>query len=176
MAKLKAQKQQILSEYSDKIKSANAMYFVTPVALSGLDSVKFKMSMVSTDAVYSVVKNTIFIKAIEGSELKINEAKDIFGSGEHAVVFVNGEDIATPAKSLNEFVKETKKMKVLGGYFAGKFISSDDVIAIADLPSREVQLGITLGTMMSVPTNFVRASANNIERFLRVLNAISETK
>ncbi|QQR93535.1 50S ribosomal protein L10 [bacterium] len=168
MAKLKAQKQQILSEYSDKIKSANAMYFVTPVALSGPDSVKFKMSMVSTDAVYSVVKNTIFIKAIEGSELN--------GSGEHAVVFVNGEDIATPAKSLNEFVKETKKMKVLGGYFAGKFISSDDVIAIADLPSREVQLGITLGTMMSVPTNFVRASANNIERFLRVLNAISETK
>lgn len=65
MAKLKAQKQQILSEYSDKIKSANAMYFVTPVALSGPDSVKFKMSMVSTDAVYSVVKTPFLSKQLK---------------------------------------------------------------------------------------------------------------
>ncbi len=168
-------KQQTVSDYVEKIKSAKALYFVAPTAMNGADSSNIKMKLSSANAVYNVVKNTLFIKSIEKSELKINESTDIFGSGEHAVIFVNSDDIAPSAKTLKEFSTESKKVKILGGYF-GKFISSDDVVAIADLPTREVQLGITLGTMMSVPTSFVRASVNNIERFLRVLNAVAEKK
>lgn len=176
MSKLRQKKQQTVESYVERIKSAKALYFVAPTSMNGSDSSNIKMKLSGNNAVYNVVKNTLFIKSIEQSELNINKSQDIFGNGEHAVIFVNSDEISSSAKTLKEFAQESKKVKILGGYFSAKFISCDDVISIAELPTREVQLGITLGTMMSVPTSFVRASANNIERFLRVLNAVGEKK
>lgn len=173
MAKNRTQKKTEIDSYVAKIQAANAMYFVKPIALSATQSSKLKMGLIDSNATFNVVKNTLFLNAIKTSGMSINDIKDVFVSGEHAVLFANG-DVTAPAKYLKQFILEEKdKVEVLSGYFAGKFISKADVQEMADLPDFNTMMARTLATMNGVTTNFVRASANNIERLLTVLEAIS---
>ncbi len=166
----------MLTDYVTKIKGSKAMYFVQPKGLTGANSVSIKKLLFDENSDFNVVKNTVFIRAIKESGIAINSLEDVLSSGEHAIVFAKG-DVASPMKVIKNFISENKdKLEVLAGILEGKWVSKSSVLEIADLPDRNTMLARTLGTFNGVTTNFVRASANNVERLLNVLNAISDSK
>jgi len=176
MAKTRTQKQGEVASYVEKIQKSQAMYFVKPKGIPAPMSSDLKMKLVEDEATLNVVKNTLFIKAIESANLNIKDFTDSFSDGERAVLFANG-DVVKPMKTLKEFIAANKdKVEIIAGYYSGKFISKSSVLEIADLPDYSSMMAKTLATLNGVTTNFVRVSANNIERLINVLNAVAEKK
>lgn len=153
----KDKKKLLVSKYVDRINSAKAMYFVKPIGLSSNQASSIKLSLSDENATFSVVKNSLFIKAMKDANINMNSATDSFSKFEHAVLFANGET-TSPAKIIKKFVDTNKgKMEILAGYYEGSFVSADIVKYIADLPDKNTMIAITLGTFNAPVAAFARA-------------------
>ena len=101
---------------------------------------------------YKVYKNTLASRALD--ELGISEAS-AFMDGPTAWAF--SKDAVTPAKILKDFAKEVNKIAMQGGIMDGKPLSSAQLDALAELPSRDVLLGQVVGTIAMPLRNLVGA-------------------
>ncbi len=97
------------------------------------------------DADYKVFKNTLVRRAIAGTA---SEPLEAFLEGPTAIAFVNG-DVSAVAKALRDFARANPKLVVKGGVLDGKALSHQDLVALADLPSREVLLARFAGLLAS---------------------------
>ena len=68
--------------------------------------------------------------------------------GPTAIAFVDG-DVSAVAKALKDFAKESPKLIIKGGVLDGKALSLSDLVALADLPSRDVLLAQLAGLIAS---------------------------
>lgn len=82
------------------------------------------------------------------------------------------EDTA-PARILKKFAKEIPTVTILGGVVDGVGYSKDQMMAIADLPTREELLGRLVGTINAPVSGFVNVLAGNIRGLINVLNAVA---
>ncbi len=94
---------------------------------------------------YKVFKNTLVRRAIDGTGV---EPLAAFLEGPTAIAFVSG-DVSAVAKALRDFAKGAPALKVKGGVLNGQALSDRDLVALADLPSREVLLARLAGLIAS---------------------------
>ncbi len=95
---------------------------------------------------YKVVKNTL--ARIAAEKTGKNNLASLLG-GPIAIAFGH-DDIIEPAKVLTEYTRTSKtRLNVKGGFVGNKVLTSQDIAAIAKLPSREVLLGKVLGGMQA---------------------------
>ncbi len=94
---------------------------------------------------YKVFKNTLVRRAIAGTSV---EALAAFLEGPTAIAFVSG-DVSAVAKSLRDFAKGAPALVVKGGVLNGQVLSNRDLVALADLPSRQVLLARVAGMIAS---------------------------
>ena len=124
------------------------------------------------DIEYQVAKNTLLIRASEGTDVAL--VKDHF-VGPSAIA-ISYEDPVAPAKVLTDFAKENEKLEIKAGVMGNNLLDIADIKSLAALPSREVLLGQVLSAMNGVPTGFVRVLNGVTGNFLNVLNAIKDQK
>ena len=94
---------------------------------------------------YKVFKNTLVRRAVEGTDA---EPMTAFLEGPTAIAFVEG-DVSAVAKALRDLAKTSPKLLLKGGVMDGKALSAKDLIALADLPSRDVLLAQFAGALAS---------------------------
>jgi large subunit ribosomal protein L10 len=121
---------------------------------------------------YQVAKNTLLIRAAEGTEIEL--IKDHF-KGPSAVA-ISYDDPVAPAKVLAQFAKDNDKLEIKVGVLNGKVLDVKAIQALATLPSREVLLAQFLSALNAVPTSFVRALAEVPRGLVNVLAAIKDQK
>ena len=119
-----------------------------------------------------VVKNTLARIAFDGGAHDV--IKDLFR--ENCAIALGSEDPVAVAKAVSDFAKTSKKLVVRHGCLEGKLLSADQIDALAKLPGKQELLGMALGTMNAVPTNFVSLLANTIRGMLYALKALEEKK
>jgi len=124
------------------------------------------------DAEYKVVKNTLLVRAAEGTGAA--PLKDSF-TGPSAVAFSYTDPVA-PARVLSEFAKTNDKLQIRTAALKGRLLEPKDIKALAELPSREVLLAQTLAVMNAVPTSFVRVLSAIPQKFLYLLSALKTQK
>lgn len=95
------------------------------------------------DTKFSVVKNTL--TGIAAKEAGI-DAFDGQLSGPTAIAFIKGDAVAA-AKSLTDFAKANPKLVIKTGIFEGKALDASEVVALAALESRELQLARVAGVL-----------------------------
>jgi large subunit ribosomal protein L10 len=86
------------------------------------------------------------------------------------------EDPVSPAKVLTDFAKDHKVFEIKVGVMDGVVLDNNQIKALADLPSRDVLLGMFVSALNSVPTGFVRVLAEIPRQFLNVLQAVKDQK
>ncbi len=123
-------------------------------------------------AEYQVVKNTVLRRASEGTDTAV--VIDHY-KGPTAVV-LSYDDPVAPAKVLSEFAKSNDKLEIKVGALNGELLTSDQIIALSKLPSREVLLSQLLSVMIGVPTSFVRVLNAVPGQLVNVLTAIKDKK
>ncbi len=174
MAKSKSAKVQLLSQYKDMLAN-NAGYIL--VDTEGIDTAtitKFKMDLQDVNAEYRIVKNTVF-------KIALNEAgTDVSAQnfdGQTAVIVYNQEPTAAAKllKKLREDIKaEGNLLMPRSGTLNGEVITSEQVIALAEIPSREILLAKLLGSLNAPLSGLMNAMTGNVRGFTMVLKQLSE--
>lgn len=121
---------------------------------------------------FRVIKNTTLKKALSSCDIN---SLDEFLVESTAMIIVRG-DFAQAAKEVKKYSKDFPLFTVKAGYMDGTALPAQDVIRIADLPSRDELLAKALGSMNAPVQNFVSVLANVPRAFLNVLNAVKDQK
>jgi large subunit ribosomal protein L10 len=117
-----------------------------------------------------VVKNRLVKKALEGVDnLKDLDTTPLTGQLLYAF---NMEDEVAPAQILATFAKTNPSIEFVGAITAqGKFISADEVKALASLPSRENLIAQVIATLTSPLNDTVSGLSGNLHALLDGIEA-----
>lgn len=122
-----------------------------------------------------VVKNTLAVRAIEGTPLV--PIQSLF-KGQLAVI-LGYDDPVLPAKVLRDFIKTERceeKMQLKGGVIDGASLAPDRIKAVADLPSKNELLSMFLSALQGPIRGFVVGLNQIVRGFVAVLAAIQDNK
>ena len=131
-----------VAELTEDFKSASATYLTEYRGLT-VTSMKQLRRSLGADAKYSVVKNTLTKIAAKNAGVEISD--DLL-AGPSAVAFIKGDAIDA-ARNLKNFQKENPLLVIKGGIYEGKFVTTAEIMKLADLESREVLLAKLAGAM-----------------------------
>lgn len=168
MALSKEQKKQILDDLKEKLSRQKAVFLVGITGLKVEDAFQLRKLLKGNEAQLQVAKKTLMEKAFQESDLQFDKNKH---KEEIALIFSFGDEISA-AKAAYQFCQNNENLKILEGYIQGRIIDRDEVIALAQLPSKE-ELRAKLVYAINAPlANFVRALNYNIKGLLYVLSQV----
>ncbi|MFA5634092.1 MAG: 50S ribosomal protein L10 [Candidatus Dojkabacteria bacterium] len=170
MAKTRLQKTELLNKYKDILKNKTGYFLVNSDKTDATTVSKLKIELKNVGANYSVLKNTLFKVALQDSEqpLEIQEIE-----GPTAIIYFD-EDPTAPAKLIKEIQKETELLDAKSGVFEGQFLTEQEVMQLADIPTKDVLLSQLVGTLNAPLSGFMNALTGNIRGLTMVLKGISE--
>ena len=117
---------------------------------------------------YKVVKNTLARFATERAGR--DDLATLF-EGPVAIAFGYG-DIAEPARALDDYIRPSKtSISIKGGFLADRLLTSEQVITLSKLPSREILLGKVLGGMQAPTLALLACLTTPMRGIIGVLQA-----
>jgi len=171
-AKVLAEKQAIVAELTEKLKSASGV-LVDFTGVTVAEDTEMRKAMRQAGVEYTVVKNTLTRFAAKNVGF---DALDPHLNGTTALA-VSAADPVAAAKIINEYAsKKDSKIKIKVGFVSGKIISADEVKALANLPSKEVLISQVLGTMIAPVSGLANVLNANIRGLAIALQAIADKK
>jgi len=137
----------ITNELRDRLEGVSDALVVDVVGMEANSNVELRKILREKDIHLLVVKNSLAQRATEGTTL----APAFEGaSGTMAVVW-GGEDVVTLAKEVTKLAEDQKfkPFAPKGGAMEGAPLTAEDVKAVSKWPSRQEQLSILLGQILS---------------------------
>ena len=145
MSKVRPDKVATVDEVKSRVEGTTTAVVTEYRGLTVAQISALRRQLRTLDADYKVFKNTLVRRAIAGTPV---EPMSEFLIGPTAIAFIDG-DVSAVAKALRDFAKESPKLIVKGGVLDGKSLSSKDLTALADLPSRDILLAQLAGLIAS---------------------------
>lgn len=146
------QKAAAIAEIADQIQESGAVFAVDFRGISVPQAADVRTRLRDADASFRVVKNTLTERAAD--QVGAEGLKPLL-AGPTALTFVRG-DVATAAKAIATFNRETQLLSFKGGVMNGDVLDAEQILAISRLPSREVLYGQLVGVVASPITGVVR--------------------
>lgn len=117
-----------------------------------------------------VIKNRLVIKALEANET-LKDADTSALKGQLIYAF-NGNDEVAPAKALAVFAKTNPSIVFVGGFSAeGKFMSAEEISALATLPSKNEIIAGIINILQSPVNNVMSGLGGDLHGILKGLEA-----
>ena len=140
----RSDKEQLVSELTQKIKGAQALYYTDFTGLNVKRMTELRRRLRKANVEYVVIKNTLALRAVNESGLVGERLRGPTG-------LVVARDPVAAAKLITDFAKEhDQKPAVKGGLFEGRALNEAQVKQLAAMPSREQMLA-QLGAGMQAP-------------------------
>ena len=168
----KDQKNQKIQQIKESFAKAQVAIVTDPTGLTVAEITDLRRKLQKEGADYTVVKNTLAIKAVEGTPY---ECMSELLKGASAVAFGFNDQVA-PAKVLSAFIKEVEKATVKGGAMDGKLLSVAEVKALATLPSKEELYAKMLGCINSPATGIVGGINGVMSALVRAIDQVRQQK
>ena len=173
MAKTRAQKEQAVQDLTDSFSSSKLAVLTDYRGLDVPSISELRASLRDANITYSVAKNTLIKIALKNAD-KALENDDML-AGPVGIAF--GSDEVEPARIVYEFSKKNDSLQILGAIDeTGRVLGSEEVIALAKLPTREQLLAQTVGTIAAPLSGFVRVLNGNLSGLVYALKAVHEKK
>lgn len=164
MAITRAKKESLLKATSDALANAVSVVFVSFKGVTVHEINDLRTALRDEGVKYTVVKKTLLKKALteKGYTGDMPELP-----GEVAYAYLpEGEDITAPARSLQAFVKKLQgKLVFLGGALEGRYLSQNEIVAVATIPPVSVLRGM-----------FANIINSPLQRFAIALGEVGKTK
>ena len=163
-AKVLNEKQAIVAALTETMKEAASGVLVDYKGITVAEDTALRAELRQNNVEYAVVKNTLTRFAVKNAGL--DELESVL-SGTTSLATCKEDPIA-PMRVVNKYAKQLGKDKfnIKAGFMDGKVISLDEVMALAELPSKDVLLAQTLGMMLAPITSFaivIKAIAEKME-------------
>jgi large subunit ribosomal protein L10 len=164
----KEQKKQIVEELADRIKRQQSLIFtdVTGVNVSGIQDLRRKLREAEIE--YKIAKKNLIKLALEKEkkDMNIDEFKGSLG------LAFSYKDPIRSAKILDNFSKEHKEFKILGGIMENKVLAIEDIEELAKIPSKDELLAMFIGSLKAPITNFANILQGSTRNLLLILKQI----
>ena len=126
------------------------------------------------DGEFQVVRNRVAKKSL-GQEAATSAELAGLLKGPVGVTYMYG-DVAAGAKTLLDFAKENKNLKVTGGIMNGKALSASELKALSELPSKDVLLAQIVGSIVAPHRGLLTVLSGVSRNLVQVLGAIKDKK
>lgn len=148
----KQQKQLVIDEIKAKLDGAQSAILVDYMGITVEQADKMRRALREADVDYTVYKNTLVKRAIEGTDFE--SLKDHL-AGPSAIA-ISKTDATAPARTLNGLIKEIPAVEFKAGVVEGTLYDKAGVEAIANIPSRDELIAKFMGSIQSPVSTFVR--------------------
>ena len=161
-AKVLSEKQAIVADLEAKLKAAASGVLEDYKGITVAEDTELPEELRKNGVDYAVVKNTLVRFALDDTGLGELD-QHLHGTTALAVC---EEDPIAPMRVINKYSKKFngEKFVIKAGFMDGKVLELNDIMALAELPSKEVMLAQMMGTMLAPVT-----------KLAIVLKAIAET-
>jgi len=170
LAKSKAQKETMLTQYIEWVGKSQAVVLVEYAGLkmTNLDAIRSRVRDAGGE--FHIVKNTLAKLALEKAGFKV---PDEYAEKSTALGFAFS-DPAGFAKALTEVTKGMEAVKIKGGFMSGMTLKPAEVKALASLPPLPVMRAQLLGILQAPAGKLVRTLAEPGRQVASVVRAYSE--
>jgi large subunit ribosomal protein L10 len=166
-----AQKSAAIESLRGTFSGAAAIFLADFTGLNVADITDLRRKCRENGVQFTVVKNTLAIKATRALEL--SELEPHF-QGPTAVA-VSADDPTSPARVLLDFRKgHEEKPQVKIGFVEGRILDAEEVKALAALPTRDQLISQVMQLAMAPAQNLVYALNDTMTRLVRVTDAVRE--
>ena len=145
-------KKTVVADIQDKFSRAKCVVLVDYRGLTVAEDTALRNEFRKAGCEYAVLKNTMINLAVKDTEYGASMAPSL--NGPTAVAF-SYDDLVAPAKVVKTFMEKSKKLTIKCGVCDGDYLDVNGVVALADLPSKEVLIARIMGSMMSAVSKFV---------------------
>ena len=139
-------KEQLVNELAEKLQKAQSVVIFDYRGMTVSEVTALRVEMRKAGNEYVVLKNSMVERAAR--QVGIDPKLDDMLKGPSAFAF-GSDDPGSPAKVLQDTVKQLKKCEIKGGIVNGKVTDAAGIDALAELPPKEVLIARMLGSMMS---------------------------
>lgn len=175
-AKVLSEKQAVVAALTEKLKGAASGVLVDYKGITVSEDTALRSELRKSDVDYAVVKNTLTRFAIKNVGL---DGLDSMLNGTTSLALSATDPIA-PMRVINKYAKKLgeNKFTIKAGFMDGKVLTLSEIVALADLPSKEVLQAQVLGTMLAPITSLaivLKAIAEKDGAVVETAEAVVET-
>ncbi len=138
-------KKEQVTKLAEEMKEAKLILLTDYRGINVEDVTNLRKDLRNQNAEYKVIKNNITKRALENCGIK---ELDSVLEGPTAVIMTN-EDYLEPTKTIYEFTKKNDYYKIKGGVIEGKVMTTEEIITLAKLPSRQDLLSMLAGALLA---------------------------
>jgi large subunit ribosomal protein L10 len=166
---LKAEKERIVAELAERLKSTPTLFVADYRGLSVTEIDDLRTKLIEHGARFSVVKNTLTRRAAEAAGA---DALLALLEGPTAIAFIEADgDLVAVAKALADSARTTRVLAIRGGLLDGAPIGEDEVKNLATLPPVDVLRGQVLGAITGPLTTIVALISAPVRDLLGLIDA-----
>ena len=164
----KNQKVQIVDTLESEFSDASMIILSDYTGINVNEMSDLRKELASKGFHAKISKNRLVKRAFK----KLNyNVEDSLLKGQN-IFFNSKEDTVGLSKSLVDFAKNNEKLKIKGGLLDGNFVSTDEIVNLSKLPSKEELIAQLIGQLKNPINKFVMTLSNPINGFAHVLTNI----
>ena len=149
-AKVLSEKQAIVAALVDDLKAASSGVLVDYKGITVAEDTALRHELRENGVEYAVVKNTLLRRALD--DVDLGELDEVL-SGTTSMA-ISKEDPIAPMRIVNKYAKQMgDRFNIKAGFMDGKVLSLEEIMALAELPSKEVLQAQALGMMLAPITS-----------------------
>ena len=136
-------------EIKEKLEKAQGIALADYQGLTVVEDTMLRKSLREAGVEYKVYKNSLVTLA--ANELGLSDLGQYL-EGPVSIAF-GYEDATAPARILNDFAKDHKKLELKAGIVEGQIFDKEKVSQLATIPSKEVLIAKLLGSIKAPLSN-----------------------
>jgi large subunit ribosomal protein L10 len=164
MAVTRAKKTEQVDKLAGELKQVNSMIVGTFGKLTVAQDFELRKTIRAAGGKYQVVKNTLARRAAEGTSVE-QALKSL--KGVTSLAYTSGDPVAL-AKALSKYVADNPEFTFKLGVVEGKLISTNEVKALAKMPSKE-ELYSKLLFLINAPAQRLATAMSAVGRKVAVV-------
>ncbi len=170
MALTKERKKEVITQYETWLKESQAVVLTEYTGLNMSDIDQLRANIREIGGEFHVIKNTLGKRAFENVGL---DAPPEYFLGSTALGLAH-DDPPAVAKAIKDFGVDNEAIKIKGGFIDGDHMTSEQIIALAELPPLPVVRGQLLGVISAPARQLVRTLAEPGRSLAQVIKAYAD--
>ncbi len=159
--KIVAKKEAKVDVLAEQIKNSKLVLFANYQGITVDQDIELRREVRKAGGEYKVIKNNIIKRALEKCGV---EGLEEFLEGPTALI-TSTQDYLAPSKAIYKFAKDNSFYELKAGIVEGEVKTSEEILIVAQLPSREELLGKLAGVLLA-----------NISKLAVALDAVKSQK
>jgi large subunit ribosomal protein L10 len=174
MAVTKAKKVEQVDALAETLKSASNGFVTEFGKITVAQDDELRRAVRAAGGKYHVVKNTLVIRAAEGTAFESIVKKGL--KGRTSIAYTTGDPVAL-AKALTKYAKDNPELTFKAGLVEGKPIAVKDIEALANMPSKE-EIYSKLLFLLNAPATRLATALAGVGRKMAVVidQGVKESK